>query len=201
MSGRGWTRLSSAIARRPVFAATTTFGAKYAVGDAIVQYTTSNNEIMDARRLGFFGGFGAYYGAVNYYVYRAVDKFPWGGPVRLAIGMSIFDIFIHLPFSFFPQFYFTRACIFREPRPSSGADLLECVQSGLRTWRENFLDDLKALMYIFTPIDLAMFSLPQHLRVPFLSCAGLIFPVVLSWMRGTAHARADDDRREQESVR
>ena len=61
-------------------------------------------------------------------------------------------VFLHLPFSFFPQFYFTRACIFREPRPSSAAELVECAESGLRTWRANFFEDLKALVYIFTPV-------------------------------------------------
>ena len=95
-------RMSSAIARRPVLAATTTFAGKYTVGDAMVQVSTKQPDTeLDQRRLALFGSFGFYYGAVNYYVYRTVDRLPWGGPRRAAVGMSLFDIFVHLPFSFF----------------------------------------------------------------------------------------------------
>lgn len=179
-------RLSSTIARRPVLAATTTFSLKYSAGDAMVQFGTrkDDQQQLDTGRLALFGGFGFYYGAVNYYVYRTFERLPWGGPKRLAVGMSLFDIFIHLPFSFFPQFYFFRACTFRDPRPQAPEEFLECARSGLQTWEENFVADVKTLVYIFTPVDLAMFSLPMHMRVPFLSVAGLIFPVVLSRMRG-----------------
>ena len=184
-------RASAAIARRPVLAATTTFCGKYTVGDALVQHGTVEADGFDRTRLALFGGFGFYYGAVNYYVYRTVDRIKWGGPIKAAIGMSCFDIFVHLPFSFFPQFYVFKQVIFADPWPQTKAAFWDCAESGLGIWRANFVEDLKTLLYIFTPVDLAMFSLPQHLRVPFLSVAGLIFPVVLSWTRGERDEQRD----------
>ena len=115
--------------------------------------------------------------------------------------------------------------MFAEPRPSSLTEFLERAPkfsaSAFKTWTDNFVGDLKTLVVVFTPIDLAsasqatmrtsyrpcatysplllpnsqsggcglattlsVFSLPLHLRVPFLSVGGMIFPMVLSWLRG-----------------
>jgi hypothetical protein len=153
-------RLSAAIARRPILSACTLFSGKYTAADAMVQLgTSSEDESFDSARLGLFSGFGFYYGAVNYYVYRAIEKFPWGGTWRAAVGMSVFDIFIHLPFSFYPQFYLFRAAVFADPRPSSLSEFLERCPSfsaaAFKTYTDNFLSDLKTLIIVFTPVDLA----------------------------------------------
>ena len=177
-------RANAVIARRPVLAASSTLGAKYLVADVMVQQTKRSEQGFQTDRAALFGGFGFYYGAVNYHVFRQMDRIPWGGARRAAIGMSLLDIFVHLPGLFFPQFYAVRACIFADPRPTTSAKVAECAWSGLLTYRDNFVEDLKTLIMVFTPIDLAMFSLPLHLRTPFLSVVGLTFPIVLSWMRG-----------------
>ena len=97
-------RLSAAIARRPILSACTLFCGKYTAADAMVQLGSRSDtasDSFDTARLGLFGGFGLYYGAVNYFVYRTIEKWPWGAGLRAAVGMSCFDIFIHLPFSFY----------------------------------------------------------------------------------------------------
>ena len=76
----------------------------YTAADAMVQLGSRSDsapDSFDTARLGLFSGFGFYYGAVNYVVYRAIEKWPWGAGLRAAVGMSCFDIFIHLPFSFY----------------------------------------------------------------------------------------------------
>lgn len=161
-------RLSAAIARRPVLSACTLFSGKYTAADAMVQVGTGSEDSFDSARLGLFSGFGFYYGAVNYYVYRTIEKVPWGGGMRAAVGMSIFDIFIHLPFSFYPQFYLFRAAVFAEPRPSSLSEFLErspgFSAAAFKTYTDNFVSDLKTLVIVFTPIDLA--STPAADRTP-----------------------------------
>ena len=164
--------------------------------------TSSEDESFDSARLRLFSGFGFYYGH-NYYVYRAIEKFPWGGTWRAAVGMSVFDIFIHLPFSFYPQFYLFRRVF--DPRPSSLSEFLERCPSFCGSVQKptRQLPRSEDTDHSFHPRRLAMRCLcpvapgsflphsscslsiiswhsvfvPLHLRVPFLSVGGMIFPM------------------------
>lgn len=63
--------------------------------------------------------------------------------------------------------------------------LSHCAGRGLEHYKNNFWEDVRVALMVFVPIDLVMFRfLPLHLRTPFLASIGLIFPALLSSMRG-----------------
>ena len=175
--------LSNAARRRPVAAASFALSAKYGLADLGTQYATAGSDGIRPERLALFGLFGAYYGTVNFYVFAAINAVPWPSRLVGAAGMAIFDAFVHVPLSIFPQFYMAQSAAYSLPTSVEG--LLECKRAGLATWRVNFLEDVRTSAMIFMPIDLVMFYfVPLHLRTPFLSCVGWVFPVALSKLRG-----------------
>eukprot|EP00966_Prymnesium_polylepis_P233699 5405412-Prymnesium_polylepis.1 len=140
---------------------------------------------LDRRRLGLFAAWGAYYGVINYQVFRLISHIRWGGPWRGAVGMTAIDVFVHLPTLFYPQFYFAREVAFATEWPTSTRELREHAESGLSKYRANFVSDIRTLVLVFVPIDMVMFRwLPLHWRTPFLGTVGLVFPLVLSKLRG-----------------
>ena len=187
-------------ARRPTLAASASLCVKYIAADVMVQRfdakraiaapeacTSSQDAVvpLDTRRLGLFACWGAYYGVINYNVFRLISRIQWGGPWRGTFGMMAIDIFAHLPVLFYPQFYFARELAFAPAWPTSVSELRDHAVTGLSKYHANFVGDITTLVVVFVPIDLVMFRwLPLHMRTPFLGMVGIIFPLALSKLRG-----------------
>ena len=180
-------------ARRPALAASASLCVKYIAADVMVQrldvrQTAGSQDAVapiDTRRLGLFACWGAYYGTVNYHVFRLMSRIQWGGKWRGTFGMMAIDIFAHLPVLFYPQFYFARELAFAPSWPTSASELREHAETGLGKYRANFVADITTLVVVFVPIDLVMFRwLPLHMRTPFLGLVGIVFPMALSKLRG-----------------
>ena len=184
--------------RRPVLAASAALCIKYSIADYGTQTMQAKvqedmKKKFDWKRFSLFATFGAYYGSVNYAVFRAISRIPWPSRLAGAIGMTFIDAFVHLPLFFLPQFYFARSIFLEEKVPSSFDDLTMCFMQASSQYSANFQDDLLTTVTFWVPVDMIMFGfLPLHLRTPFLSCIAIVYPILLSWKRGvlkTAESR------------
>ena len=185
----GFMAAANAMAKsHPVFAAGGTLGVRYGIGDAIVQ----NSELKASegsfswRRLGLFSAFGAFYGAGPAYflfnkVYPRIFASP-GGVIQRPMLLAAFDCATHSPFIYFPAFYCFVAVINKDESTAHTAALAE----GIEKWKENFFEDAPACAAVWLPLNAINFKfVPPHLRLPFVSGAGLIWVGVLSFMRGS----------------
>jgi len=125
----------------------------------------------------------AYYGVVNYYVFRRISRIPYKNSFRKVIGSTILDCCIHLPCVFFPQFYVFQSLVY-EKRLS--------LSKSIQRWKDNFCEDFKNCVLVWVPLDILMFAcIPLHLRTPFVASAGLIWPIIMSLKRGS---RDEEDK-------
>ncbi|KAL1521898.1 hypothetical protein AB1Y20_021549 [Prymnesium parvum] len=157
-------------------------GCKYCAGDLIAQNAASRERELDRRRAGYFFGFGCYYGVVNYAVFRALAMSAWpAAPWPKALFSACFDGLVHVPLSFYPQFYFVREVVTSSERRT----LRQHFEVGLRKYATNWREDILASAAVFVPLGIANFRyVPLVWRTPFLSLIGMVFPIVLSLQRG-----------------
>jgi len=89
------------------------FSLKYGTGDLIAQHISSDtNGAVDRTRASYFFAFGGYYGVVNYSVFWLLSRSPFPTtPWAKALFSALFDGGVHVPLSFYPQFYVLAACI------------------------------------------------------------------------------------------
>lgn len=172
-------------------------GASHGIGDLFVQYkvegrrlslpSDDNDRRVRFRRLGFFTAFGTLYGAsfghllynVVYTTFQVFSSRP--------IFTAAFDVLGNSIFLYMPTFYLTQVISERSLKRSNDDDDVEKTSSprlALSRWRENFLDDLNMLLIVWVPLHAINFMfLPLHLRVPFISGAGLVWSAMLSMQR------------------
>ena len=160
-----------------------TMGIKYGTGDVIAQQAASGaGGDVNRQRAGYFWAFGTYYGLVNYTVFRALAHSPW--PVRpwpKALFSAICDGLVHVPLSFYPQFYFVREVVLSGEQRSAS----EHFSVGLSKYRQNLWQDVAASAAVFVPVGIINFRyVPLVWRTPFCSAFGLLFPIIVSWQRG-----------------
>ena len=84
------------------------YSLKYCIGDLIAQKVIGgSDQSIDRVRAASFLTFGGYYGVVNYTVFRLLQTSPWPvAPWSKALFSAVFDGCVHVPLSFYPQFYF-----------------------------------------------------------------------------------------------
>lgn len=163
----------------------TTTAAAAATVDAAALSVEHAAEWLDPRRSLLFATFGATYGAINTHVFRLMAKFRWPGPNAAAVGMTAIDTLLHLPYLFMPIFYFFRELAYADDIPRTLLALRASMARSEATRQQNFMDDQRIIVMVWAPIDLLMFRyVPLHLRTPFVSLTGLVFPVILSHVRG-----------------
>jgi len=107
------------MAARAMFA----MGIKYGTGDVIAQQAASGaGGEVNKDRAAYFWAFGTYYGLVNYTVFRALAYSPWPAAAwPKALFSAFMDGCVHVPLSFYPQFYFVREVVMCAADPPSPA--------------------------------------------------------------------------------
>ena len=112
----------------------------------------------------------------------ALAHSPWPvGPWPKALFSAICDGLVHVPLSFYPQFYFVREVVLSGEQRSAS----EHFSVGLSKYRQNLWQDVAASAAVFVPVGIINFRyVPLVWRTPFCSAFGLLFPIIVSWQRG-----------------
>ena len=108
--------------------------------------------------------YGAADGVVNYSVFVALQRCPIPvDPWRKAVMSACCDGLVHVPISFYPQFYFVREWWFSRERRSASEHFAE----GLRKYRLNWRSDILASAAVFVPVGVLNFrcACPSSERV------------------------------------
>eukprot|EP00629_Pelagomonadales_sp_RCC1024_P013226 CAMPEP_0119260354 /NCGR_PEP_ID=MMETSP1329-20130426/778_1 /TAXON_ID=114041 /ORGANISM="Genus nov. species nov., Strain RCC1024" /LENGTH=193 /DNA_ID=CAMNT_0007259777 /DNA_START=132 /DNA_END=713 /DNA_ORIENTATION=+ len=147
---------------------------------------------IDWKRNGSFCLFGfAYLGGFQYWmqvnvmrrIFSGVDKVAempmmekLRDPAALAIiGKQVaFDIFVHMPFMYFPAFYMTKEVVQGTGVPTNG----------LTHYVDNFSVDQVKMASVWGPADLVLFSGPMWLRLPLRHVVSFGWTAYVSFLRG-----------------
>jgi len=149
---------------------------KTAAADLMAQVSDSESDFDLKRNLLFFAFGGAYLGAFQYWyqvnifkrIFTATERFTsqsmekklkdTEGLVQLAMQIAL-NLTI-LSCVYLPTFYLFKAVFFGD------CGLASCFGDSWGTYRENFVNDLPALLKCWGPADLVCFSVPLYLRIP-----------------------------------
>merc|ERR1712232_535988 len=154
------------------------------------------NEI-DWRRNGIFLVFGAFYlGGFQYWI--MVNKYRQWFPTMDAFGklslaeklkhkagmidagkMVLFDVFVHLPWMYFPSYYTCKEFVF-----GSSWNPVDWVKVGCSNYYGNMKEDLAAMVKLWGPSDCIQFTLPLHIRMPFRHMVSFFWTSYVSYTRG-----------------
>lgn len=188
--------------RNPFATAVVVTAAKTTLADIMTQKIFEGSEELDQRRTLAFAVFGAsYQGAGQFFLWNLlmprimpIARFGWVS--RVAFVNVVAD-----PLFFFPSFYSIKTFIH-----SPGMAPLDCVETGLREYSQNYWQDWKNSWMVWLPGHCVTARLPAHLKVPFVAAASFGYVCILSATRGESKAshapapRASDDLSPQRSV-
>ena len=93
--------------------------------------------------------------------------------------MAAFDVAVNCPFIFFPMFYVAKEVII----PTNGVQRngTNIIRHAGREWKENFASDNAACAAVWIPLHYVNFRVvPLKYRLPFMSCAGIVWSFALS---------------------
>lgn len=103
------------------------------------------------------------------------------GPGMLTAGKQVaFDVLIHLPFMYYPTFY-----VVKEAVQGTATTPGELVSSGVGKYVNNFVPDCTAMMSVWLPADIVIFSVPLWLRLPLRHVVSFGWTAYLSFLRGS----------------
>ena len=107
---------------------------------------------------------------------------------QIALLSQVFiDQCIHHPLMYFPVFYMTKEVVTAKKGESPD------FAKALSTYRENMVEDLKALWKIWVPATLFNFAImPMWARIPTVAATSMIWTCILSAMRGGDVVHSDD---------
>jgi len=186
--------------------------AKTSGADLMVQTVVERkkwNEI-DWKRNGIFVVFGVVYlGGFQYWImvnkYRqwfpTMDRF---GKLPLkekikdtagiidAVKMVCFDVFVHLPWMYFPSFYTCKEIV-----SGNSYNPVDWVKQGLTKYSKNMKEDLTAMIKLWGPSDCVQFALPVHIRMPFRHMVSFGWTAYVSFTRGAVDP---DPVKEEEKI-
>jgi hypothetical protein len=166
------------------------YSLKYCLGDLIAQKVIGgSDQSIDRVRAASFLTFGGYYGVVNYTVFRLLQTSPWPvAPWSKALFSAVFDGCVHVPLSFYPQFYFFKELVSsKQTKPLS-----DHFCAGLAKYRHNWFEDCIASAAVFVPIGLLNFRfVPLVWRSPVLAATSVVFPIIVSTQRGASFTTDD----------
>mmetsp|Transcript_27817 Transcript_27817/g.85346 ORF Transcript_27817/g.85346 Transcript_27817/m.85346 type:complete len:201 (-) Transcript_27817:777-1379(-) len=107
------------------------------------------------------------------------DKLRDTGGLFVAGKQIVFDCFIHLPFMYYPTFYVVKEAVQGgSPHPD------QWFGKGLTKYVTNFVPDQKAMLSIWLPADVVIFSVPLWLRLPTRHVISFFWTAYLSFLRG-----------------
>lgn len=172
---------------------------KTMAADLLVQMVAEGKSLqeVDWKRNGIFVVFGfAYLGGFQWFLmvhkYRQwfptmdvfakmsfAEKLKYPAGIFDAGKMVLFDIFVHLPLLYFPTYYAVKEFV--------GGDSwnpVDWVQDGVGKYRNNFVEDLSAMVKLWGPSDCVQFVLPLHVRMPFRHLVSFFWTAYVSFTRG-----------------
>ena len=169
-----------------------TLGLKYGAGDVIVQKASSPTGEIDKPRACIFWAFGTYYGFVNYTCFRLLAWSPWPRlPWPKAAFSAFVDGCVHVPIVLYPQLYFVSELVMS----GETRTLREHFDVGMSKYYTNVLGDIAASAGVFIPVGVVNFRyVPLAWRTPFCAAFGLLFPILVSWQRGSQIAHSNKEK-------
>ncbi|GAB5359511.1 hypothetical protein AAMO2058_000550300 [Amorphochlora amoebiformis] len=184
-------RLTRKAKRYPITTAGITLGARYGLGDMMVQL--AGDEPWDPSRTLMFVTFGSTYACTfGYGIYNVL--YPRFFPRNLPVLNAAFDCMLNSPFIYFPIYYIYRelTITIKEGRK----DFNTVFSRGLTTWKEGFWTDVKAVTAFWLPMNSFNFWIvPLHFRQPFMAVAGMCWAMILSNLRGKPEAKGPKPER------
>jgi len=181
--------------------------AKTSAADLMVQTVVERKkwDEIDWTRNGIFVLFGfTYLGGFQYWIminkYRQwfptmdrfgklplKDKIKDTAGILDAIKMVCFDVFVHLPWMYFPSYY---AC--KEIVSGSTYNPIDWVTNGISKYSKNMKEDLSAMIKLWGPADCVQFVLPVHIRMPFRHIVSFCWTAYLSFTRGAVDPKDEE---------
>ena len=108
-----------------------------------------------------------------------VEKLRDRAGLLVAGKQIVFDCCVHLPFMYYPTFYVVKQAVQGEnSRPE------DCFQQGFKKYVNNFIPDQKAMLSVWLPADVVIFSVPLWLRLPTRHVVSFGWTAYLSFLRG-----------------
>lgn len=173
---------------------------KTSIADLITQTTIEQKSFseIDWRRNGVFVVFGAtYLGGFQWWIqvtkfrkwFPGMDRFANASfsdklkdiPGMISAAKQVcFDVFVHLPFMYFPCFYATKEFV-----QGKSWNPVDWVKDGCTKYYHNFRKDCTAMLMLWGPADVILFSLPIWLRMPCRHMVSLGWTSYLSFLRGS----------------
>lgn len=166
---------------------------------------------IDWRRNGIFVVFGAVYlGGFQYWImvtkfrqwFPTMDRFaklPLSEKIKDVPGvldamkMVAFDVFVHLPWMYFPAYYTCKEFVTGDTN-----NPVDWVRDGLSKYKNNMKEDLTAMIKLWAPSDCIQFILPVHFRMPFRHLVSFFWTAYVSFTRGGEEpATTEEERAEQ----
>ena len=97
-----------------------------------------------------------------------------------AAKQVLFDVFVHLPFMYFPAFYTAK-----EFCQGTSWNPVDWVKDGCSKYYKNFAKDTYAMFCLWAPADVVLFSLPIWLRMPCRHVVSFVWTAYVSFLRGS----------------
>jgi hypothetical protein len=109
------------------------------------------------------------------------DKLKDGAGMIDAAKMVAFDVFVHLPFLYFPSYYTCKEIV-------TGAtwNPIDWVRDGCDKYWNNKEEDLTAMIKLWGPVDCVQFSMPIHYSMPFRHIVSFFWTAYISFTRGAS---------------
>ena len=180
---------------------------KTSAADIMVQVVVDGKKFdeIDYKRNGIFVFFGfAYLGGFQYWL--MVNQFSKWFPTRQrfaqlslaekwkdtagmkdAMKMVAFDLFVHLPFMYFPSYYTCKEIV-----TGTSWNPLDWVKDGCTKYWNNKEEDLTAMFKLWGPIDCIQFSMPIHISMPFRHIVSFFWTAYISFTRGAVNSKIED---------
>ena len=132
---------------------------------------------LDLNRTAVFATFGVcYLGGFNYLIYaklmdRVVGRLVNPNNIVLSRGIKMaYDSGIHIPFMYFPTFFFIKDRFIDNDRPSSHSP----------GYRLPSLEDLRVSYSFWLPVQFVTFSIASYWRLPWMAAANFVWNSILS---------------------
>jgi hypothetical protein len=106
-----------------------------------------------------------------------------------AVKQICFDVFVHLPFMYFPAFYATK-----EFCQGTSWNPIDWVRDGCTKYYNNFAKDTWAMLCLWGPADCILFSLPMWLRMPARHVVSFGWTAYVSFLRGAKISAVEDKK-------
>ena len=149
-------------------------GIKYGTGDVIAQSAAAGPSVeIDRKRASYFWLFGTYYGVINYNVFRLLAMSPWPvTPWPKAVFSALMDGCVHVPISFYPQFYFVKELV----ASSESRPLHEHFHNGMSKYMTNWYEDVLASAAVFGSVGILNFRCVPATSMQILTGSSLLVP-------------------------